>query len=184
MFIRSGHCGFHSLSGERYSRSNALENPSTAARLASSPAGIPSRLPALAGSILSNQNGKGILLVVAGAQNLVSMQLKPEKALGKRLLYHGNTTLYHGRTANKARITKEKAMPEASECFSRETGTLHVAQRPGLPRLHDLPAMRQGRNFSPLNKEWALTRPQKGYITTIVVVLAIIAVLAVIIFSS
>ena len=44
--------------------------------------------------------------------------------------------------------------------------------------------MRQGEDLSHLKKEWTLDVHKPGYITAIVVVLAIIAVLAVIIFSS
>ena len=52
-------------------------------------------------------------------------------------------------------------------------------------RLHDLfSRYAAGEDLSHLKKEWTLDAHKPGYITAIVVVLAIIAVLAVIIFSS
>lgn len=55
----------------------------------------------------------------------------------------------------------------------------------GYSRLHDLfSRYAAGEDLSHLKKEWTLDVHKPGYITAIVVVLAIIAVLAVIIFSS
>ena len=93
LFICGGHCSFHSLSGQT---GFPLKSPRTAFHRRAAgqlSAGIPTHAVRQHQyqCVLSSQNGERILLVTAGAQNLVPMQSGNQKRLlGKSLMHHGS----------------------------------------------------------------------------------------------
>jgi hypothetical protein len=92
LFIGGGHCVFHPLAGRPVFPLKRLEKTFYSRAAGQLPSGIAPhavRQDQYQG-VIPGQDGKGILLIAAGAQNLVPMQSGNHKRfLGKRLLRHG-----------------------------------------------------------------------------------------------